>query len=214
MSWAKFSEEESEVVALEMIANGTVDERPHPGLKKDTQLKYPNTHQFRKITDKGSNMKIEEEGMRETSGPIAGDSKAFDDAAEAFMAGGPKGGCGKRPRKTLPEEPKEKTQHQIALENLRAGHRKWEQVKREYQATIKKNTGNEYVSKLVSDLSDLYKKSNKIDSTLITLDEEARDGRILQEADARHVASICEALTGNMASSKVLQKKIFNVTGL
>ena len=38
-----------------MINNGTVECRMHKNLKQDTKLKWPQTHQFRRVADVGSN---------------------------------------------------------------------------------------------------------------------------------------------------------------
>ncbi len=65
-----------------------MESRPHKDLKPDTKLKWPRTHEFRKVTEKGSNLKIKTEGMEEQSGFNPGDAKAFD---EIFDSSAPHG---------------------------------------------------------------------------------------------------------------------------
>jgi hypothetical protein len=136
VSWNLFEQQEGKEVALEMVASGTIESRPHPGLKPDTKLMFPHAHQFRKVTKKGSSMRVEKEGVHEKSGPVCGNREIFNSMIQ--LAHGKAACCHGIKRKT-PGAPAERNENQLATQGLRACRSKLEQNKRDFEVTVKKS---------------------------------------------------------------------------
>jgi len=202
VSWKKFCDDEGEEVAMEMITSGNVESRPHKGLKPDTKLKYPMTHQFRKVTEKGANktIKTDTQMLRDKEDPEA--VAAFGEAWDKTCPVAPK----KATKKTVPTE---KSDHQKAFEDLAQTHRKWDEHKRIINASIVKAAQNEYVApKLIEDLKTLKKNALNLDASLCSEDESIKNGKVLGDSDATVVHDVCKELKDMIDHSKKLLKKI------
>jgi hypothetical protein len=202
VSWHKLKSEDGEAVALEMIANGSVVSRPHKNLTADTKLKWPETHEFRKVVEKGSNFKIKSEGMLENTEPVADGAAAFEEAFQK-MSVVPKA----KQRATT-----EKSVHAQSLGSLKESHRKWDELSRAANAQMTAAEANTYVAEqMKADLKAQISNAKKCDKQLVELEMQATNGKVFNESDGTAIKDVVEELKVTSDKIKKLMKKIKDV---
>lgn len=198
VSWQKLKSEDGEAVALEMTANGSLVSRPHKNLTADTKLKWPDTHEFRKVTEKGSNCKIKTEGMLEKSDPSGDGAAAFEEAFQK-MAVVPK----------AKQRAGEKSMHAQSLGSLKESHRKWDELSRQANAQMTVAEGNPYVAEqMKADLKDEISNAKKCDKQLVELEMQATNGKVFNESDGMAIKDVVEEVKATSDKIKKLMKKI------
>ena len=208
VSWAKVVEAYGLGVAQEMVNTGCFVSRKYLWVDDaKTTLTFPDTHEFRVDVEGGSNFRTKNESMEEDSGKVDGDAEKFDEVFEQkvadvyFMA---------RPKPKAP--PKDKTENQKVLAELKAAHRAWDEQKQNLVACVEKAEKDEYVSpKLVSDLKRLIKKGKDKDAELSKQEVQEKNGKVWNESDLKAIRLLVAQLKNETENAKKLVKKIDSV---
>jgi hypothetical protein len=199
VSWHKLKSEDGEAVALEMTANGSVVSRPHKNLTADTKLKWPDTHEFRKVTEKGSNFKIKTEGMLENSEPSCDGAAAFEEAFQKMAV------VPKAPHRAT----KEKSMHAQSLGSLKESHRKWDELSRAANAQLTVAEASPYVAEqMKADLKAEISNAKKCDKQLVELEMQATNGKVFNESDGMAIKDVVEMVKAISDKIKKLMRKI------
>ena len=181
-----------------------MESRPHKGLQPGSKIKWPNTHEFRKVTEKGSNFKIKTEGMEENSDFGPGDSKAFD---EMLATDGPLVvGCNKRKA-----APSQRSDHQIALGSLRSMHRQWEDHLMSIKVVMLKAASSEYVApKYIEAMNTEKDAAIQIDNDLNKMDSDVRANakKVFDADEINEINEKVAELKKAIESTKKLIKKV------
>ena len=207
VSWTKLVDKFGIAVANEMVHTGNVTSRKYPWVDDEkTQLKFPDTHEFRVEIEGGSKMRTKTEGMNEYSGKVQGDAEAFDEAFEKKAPDVPA-----RP-KPKAQPPKERTESQRVLGELKAAHRNWDEQKKNIYACVAKAKDDPYVAiKLVTDLKAILKPAQEKDEALSKHEIEEKNGKVWTENDFQKIRELVAQLKDDMDRSKKIVKEIENI---
>ena len=202
MSWHEFSGKQGVAVAMEQIANKAVMSKFHPGLdEKTTKLKFPETHMFKYVSEKGCSKTVRTDTMIERQ-----KGKGSEEFEKEWQSSAPVAGKKKA-------APVERTAHQLTMAAIRAGHSYLENRVREYDALIKKTEGNPYVEALRKDLKVHVANAKKHDASLKKQESEAHNGKELTKDDLESVKGKAKSLVDEMDLAKKLKGKMEKVLG-
>ena len=190
---------EGEDVAHAMIRAGMVESRPHKHLAPNSPMPWPASHELRKVTEKGSYLKLKVEGQGGDTGPVEGDQKAFNDM---FQKAAPELPSRKR------NVAKEKTDHEKTLASLKVGHRSWDEHVRAQTTLVQKSASRPYVpTKLAEDLQAKIMEGNKIDAKLQEQEVLAANGKTLSASEIEGLNSqLQELCKAKDQGKKLLQR--------
>ena len=209
ISWKKLTDEEGDDVAMEMINNGTVESRMHKNLKQDSKLKWPQTHQFRRVADVGSNKtrKTDTTALQDEAKTEVTDSvlETFNETWDKSAPAPPSKKVARKP------EQQQKTVTQKATEEIAKTHRLWDEFKRTTTALLSKAESNEYVApKLKEDIKSALKNGKDLDDKLCAEEAAIKNGRVVNDADYDVLNNMCAEMKDVVEKTKKLNAKVGN----
>ena len=209
ISWKKLTDEEGDDVAMEMINNGTVESRMHKNLKQDSKLKWPQTHQFRRVADVGSNKtrKTDTTALQDEAKTEVTDSvlETFNETWDKSAPAPPSKKVARKP------EQQQKTVTQKATEEIAKTHRLWDEFERTTTALLSKAESNEYVApKLKEDIKSALKNGKDLDDKLCAEEAAIKNGRVVNDADYDVLNNMCAEMKDVVEKTKKLNAKVGN----
>ena len=146
--------------------------------------------------------------MLEDSGKVEGDAEKFDEAFDKTMTDVP---FALRPKPKA--APKDRTENEKVLVELKAAHRSWDEHKKNIVACVEKGMKDEHVApKLVEDLRAFIEQGQNKDALLSNHEVQAKNGKVWDESDAKAIRELVAQLKNDIDSSKKLIKKIDTIT--
>ena len=113
----------------------------------------------------------------------------------------------RRPKSTT--QSKEKTQNQQVLAELKAGHRAWDDMKKNIMACVAKAQDDPYVApKLVADLNSTLKQVNEQDDKLRQQEVQEKNGQVWNESDCQAIRDMLRLIKNDMDSARRIMKKV------